>query len=103
MKQFNDFNFKSIWEVLKERGFTQYRNDDEDIWVAIAKTSDGKYVVVSEDLECTIWDVMSGYSMTDDEFVNSMIGDTESYENLRRYSTITDVGIMFAIGIDTTL
>ena len=104
MKQFDE-NFKSIWEVLKERGFTEYHNhnEEEDNWVAIAKTSDGKYIVVDEDLECTIWDVMSGYSIEDEDFANVMIGAVGRYEDLRRYCTITDVGILYALGIDGTL
>ena len=105
MKQFNDSNFKSIWEVLEGQGFTEYHNhvDEGDIWVAIAKISAGKYIVVDEDLECTIWDVMSGYTIEDEDFANVMVGSVGRYEDLRRYCTVTDVGIMFALGIDATL
>ena len=101
-----DADLKYIGDILDGRGFTMYvsNNQDEVIIAWIAKTTDSKYIVVDSDYECTIWDVMSGYrgNMTDDDFARAIVGGVEDYEALRAKCTITDVGIMYALGISFT-
>lgn len=102
MKRMNE-DMRNIEEVLEERGFTMYTNDDDNdiIVVWIAKTIDNKYVVVDSDYGCTVWNVLSGYGdMTDDDFAQAVVGDVEDYEALRAKCNIVEVGIMYALGIN---
>lgn len=92
MKMFNETT-TSIKTILTDKGFTLYDN----VW--IAKMSDGKYITVDEDLTVDVWDILSGYDVSEKEFISAMIGDETPYCVLRNKCNITEVSILYALGV----
>ena len=96
MKQFAN-TFRQIDEILAERGFTLYGDENRNY---VAKISDGVYVVISGDLEQTeIWNVNP--EMTDDEFISAVSGnDWDLYDDLRDDAEIEVKDFAWAIGFE---
>lgn len=96
MKQFAN-TFRPIDEILVERGFTLYGDENRNY---IAKISDGVYVVISGDLELTeIWNVNP--EMTDGEFISAVAGnDWDLYDDLRDGADIETKDFAWALGFE---
>lgn len=96
MKQFAN-TFRPIDEILAERGFTLYGDENRNY---VAKISDGVYVVISGDLELTeIWSV--NHEMTDDEFISAIAGnDWDLYDDLRDCAEIIIKDFAWALGFE---
>ena len=96
MKQFAN-TFRPIDEILTERGFTLYGDENRNY---VTKISDGVYVVISGDLELTeIWNVNP--EMTDDEFTSAVAGnDWDMYDDLRDAAEIEVKDFAWAIGFN---
>ena len=81
-------------DVLRSRGFELYGVGGGNAnW--IAKT-DGGYLTLTCDGDDTAleWIPKDGVSVTDDEFINAMIGDIAEYEKLWKQFKVRDLDVL---------
>ena len=81
-------------DVLKSRGFELYGMGSGNANF-IAKTDDG-YLTLTCDGDDTAleWIPKDDVSVTDDEFINAMIGDAAEYEKLWKQFKVRDLDVL---------